>query len=72
MDHVDCFLVHSPTPLKYDEKSNFPRRADGQVLFDLNINIFTETWPAIEEVVRAGLLSQLVSPTSILVKFERS
>jgi len=63
LDYVDCLLVHWPTPLK-DDGSGISDRVfqvgpDGKAFFDNDTNIYTETWPAMEEIYNQGLAKSI-------------
>lgn len=58
LEYADCFLVHWPIafkdiPLKAGQF--FPENQDGSLAEDLELDIFTETWPAMEKLVTDGL-----------------
>lgn len=54
LDYVDLYLIHTPCGLKFvDEKTNFPKDADGKLMID-DIS-YVETWKAMEKLVASGL-----------------
>jgi aldehyde reductase len=59
LDYVDCLLIHFPCPVKDEPESIkegdfFPRNSDGSIACYEELDIFTETWGVMEQLVRDG------------------
>ena len=65
MDYIDLFLVHWPVALKdhptEDGKpwNSWPTKPDGTPDEDTDLDIFTETWPAMEKLKEEGLVKSI-------------
>ena len=62
LTYADCFLIHWPIafkdiPLKFGQF--FPENEDGTLAEDLDLDIYTETWPAMEKLVTDGLAKSI-------------
>lgn len=51
LDYVDLYLMHYPCPVKSREGWKFE--------FDNDLDIYTETWPGMEECVELGLAKNI-------------
>lgn len=59
LTYVDCLLVHFPTAIKDNGKGqHFPADDEGKGCED-DVDINTETWPAMEEVLAMGLTKSI-------------
>jgi len=52
LDHVDCYLIHTPFAFQPGEDPN-PRDEQGQVIYDSGVTLI-ETWRALERLVDEG------------------
>ena len=52
LDHVDCYLVHTPFAFQPGDEQE-PRDARGQILYDSGVTL-VETWRAVESLVDEG------------------
>ena len=54
-----AFAVHKPDPTLVFPANFFPFKKDGKVDVDLDVDIVKESWPAMEEVVRLGIVKSI-------------
>ena len=52
LDHVDCYLIHTPFAFQPGDEQD-PRDARGQVVYDPGVTL-VETWQALERLVDEG------------------
>jgi diketogulonate reductase-like aldo/keto reductase len=52
LDHVDCYLIHTPFAFQPGDEQD-PRDARGQVVYDSGLSL-VETWQALERLVDEG------------------
>lgn len=52
VDHVDCYLIHTPFAFKPGDEQD-PRDAQGRVIYDSGVTL-AETWQALERLVDEG------------------
>ena len=63
LGYIDLLLLHFPVPVKdLPEETwvdDFPCNADGSIAYDDSIDIYGETWKAMEELVDSGLVKSI-------------
>ena len=65
MDYVDLLLVHWPVALKNIPTEggkpwvSFPKNEDGSAAEDTEVDIFNQTWPAMEKLKEEGLAKSI-------------
>ena len=62
LGYIDLLLIHFPIPLKITGKYSwgvFLIDDDGKPAVDNELDIHTETWPAMEETVRLGIVKSI-------------
>lgn len=52
IDHVDCYIIHTPFAFRPGEEQD-PRDEHGQVVYDSGVTL-VETWRALEDLVEGG------------------
>ena len=60
LEYIDVLLVHWPVPMKDNGKGeHFPKNEDGSFAIEDSVDIFTETWAAMEECVDKGITKSI-------------
>lgn len=59
LDYLDLYLIHWPMALVDNGTGWFPKDAEGNFLFDNEVDVFVETWKGMEECVCAGLVKSI-------------
>jgi len=60
LDYIDVLLIHWPFPMiDGGKKEHFPRKADGSFNFDENVDLYNETWKAMEQCVDEGITKSI-------------
>lgn len=57
VDYLDLYLIHWPHSFKYSGADNFPKNADGSIIYDYTD--YLDTWAALEVLVDEGLLRSI-------------
>jgi diketogulonate reductase-like aldo/keto reductase len=52
LDHIDCYIMHTPFAFQPGEEQN-PRDEQGQIIYDKGVTLL-ETWSALERLVDEG------------------
>jgi diketogulonate reductase-like aldo/keto reductase len=52
LDHIDCYIMHTPFAFQAGEEQN-PRDERGQIIYDKGVTLL-ETWSALERLVDEG------------------
>ena len=63
LGYIDLLLLHFPVPMKDLPEETWidycPRNADGSIAYDDSIDMYGETWQAMEELVDSGLVRSI-------------
>ena len=60
LEYIDVLLVHWPVPMRDNGKGeHFPKNDDGSFAIDDDVDLYTETWPAMESCVDAGIAKSI-------------
>lgn len=60
LDYVDILMLHWPVPtIDQGKMEEWPRNPDGSFALDNETDIYTETWPAMEECVEKGICKSI-------------
>lgn len=70
LDKIDVLLIHWPVPMKDNGKGeHFPKNEDGSFAIDDDVDLFNETWKAMEQCVDEGIAKSIgvsnFTPTQI-------
>lgn len=57
LDYLDLYLIHWPHSFKYSGADNFPKNADGSIIYDYTD--YLDTWSALEVLVDEGLIRSI-------------
>ncbi|KAG4078775.1 hypothetical protein HA402_015365 [Bradysia odoriphaga] len=57
VDYLDLYLIHWPHSFKYSGADNFPKNADGSMIYDYTD--YLDTWGALEVLVDEGLIRSI-------------
>jgi len=57
LDYLDLYLIHWPHSFKYSGAENFPKNADGSMIYDYTD--YLDTWGALEVLVDEGLIRSI-------------
>ena len=69
LDHVDCYLVHTPFAFQPGDEQE-PRDQFGQIVYDLGVSL-VETWHALERLVDEGRCGAIGLSNVNLVKLKQ-
>ncbi|KAF8913278.1 reductase AKOR2 [Mucidula mucida] len=53
LEYIDLYLIHSPTPVAYEDGNHFPTNPDGTTRLDNNIKI-NDVWADMEALLETG------------------
>ena len=60
LDYIDLLLIHGPIAMKKETEERYLNYdANGKPVLEQDVNIHTESWPAMEEVVAMGIAKSI-------------